>query len=174
MVERNEVLHRYRVQGQSKRQIAQEMHISRHTVDKIVWEYERVCLDAEGVCDMAALETLTGSKPVFNTPERGCRVVTDEMKSIIRDCLEDNRRKRATGMRKLQMNNKDIHALLLEKGFGVSYASVCNHVARISGNMAPVLETSPASIKCSNPVIAASSAPTPPTATIKAKNIRVF
>lgn len=138
MVERNEVLHRYRVQGQSKRQIAQEMHISRHTVDKIVWEYERVCLDSEGVCDMAALETLTGSKPVFNTPERGCRVVTDEMKSIIKDCLEDNRRKRATGMRKLQMNNKDIHALLLEKGFGVSYASVCNHVARISGNMGPV------------------------------------
>lgn len=137
MVERNEVLHRYRVQGQSKRQIAHEMHISRHTVDKIVWEYERVCLDADGACDMAALETLTGSKPVFNTPERACRVVTDEIKAIIKECLEENRRKRATGMRKLQMNNKDIHALLLEKGFSVSYPSVCNHVARISGNMGP-------------------------------------
>ena len=44
MVERNEVLTRYHVKGQSKRQIAGEMHISRHTVDKIVWEYERVCL----------------------------------------------------------------------------------------------------------------------------------
>ncbi|THG50545.1 hypothetical protein E5990_06575 [Muribaculum caecicola] len=49
MVERNEVLTRYQVKGQSKRQIADEMHISRHTVDKIVWEYERVCLDADGV-----------------------------------------------------------------------------------------------------------------------------
>ena len=49
MVERNEVLTRYHVKGQSKRQIAGEMHISRHTVDKIVWEYERVCLDADGV-----------------------------------------------------------------------------------------------------------------------------
>lgn len=45
MVERNEVLTRYQVKGQ----IADEMHISRHTVDKIVWEYERVCLDADGV-----------------------------------------------------------------------------------------------------------------------------
>ncbi len=32
MVERNEVLTRYQVKGQSKRQIADEMHISRHTV----------------------------------------------------------------------------------------------------------------------------------------------
>lgn len=137
MVERNEVLHRYRVQGQSKRRIAHEMCISRHTVDKIVWEYERVCLDDDGVCDMKAFEALTGSRPVYSTPERGCRVVTDEMKSIIRDCLEDNRRKRATGMRKLQMNNKDIHALLLSKGHSVSYPSVCNHVARISASMGP-------------------------------------
>ena len=37
MVERNEVLNRYRIKGQSKRQIAEELHISRHTVDKIVW-----------------------------------------------------------------------------------------------------------------------------------------
>ncbi len=54
-VQRNEVLHRYRIKGQSKRQIAEELHISRHTVDKIVWEYERVCLDADGVCDMKVL-----------------------------------------------------------------------------------------------------------------------
>ena len=40
MVERNQVLERYRIKGQSKRQIAEEMVISRHTVDKIVWEYE--------------------------------------------------------------------------------------------------------------------------------------
>ncbi len=137
MVERNEVLHRYRVQGQSKRRIALEMGISRHTVDKIVWEYERVCLDADGVCDMKALEVLMGSKPEYSTPERTCRVVTEEIKSIIRDCLEDNRRKRATGMRKLQMNNKDIHALLLSKGHHVSYPSVCNHVTRISASMGP-------------------------------------
>lgn len=137
MVKRNEVLVRYRVEGQSKRQIAREMGISRDTVDKIVWEYERLCLDENGVCDMKALEALTGCKPKYSTPERPCRVVTDEMKGIIRKCLEDNRIKRATGMRKLQMNNKDIHALLLEKGFDVSYPSVCNHVSRISAVMGP-------------------------------------
>ncbi len=62
MVKRNEVLTRYQVKGQSKRQIADEMHISRHTVDKIVWEYEHVCLDADGVCDMKAFATLLGSR----------------------------------------------------------------------------------------------------------------
>lgn len=137
MVERNEVLVRYRVEGQSKRQISREMGISRDTVDKIVWEYERLCLDENGVCDMVALEALTGTKPKYATPQRACRVVTNEMKAVIRKCLDDNRVKRATGMSKLQMNNKDIHALLLEKGFDVSYPSVCNHVSRISAVMGP-------------------------------------
>lgn len=38
MVERNEVLHRYRIKDQSKCRIAKELYISRHTADKIVWE----------------------------------------------------------------------------------------------------------------------------------------
>ena len=135
MVERNEVLTRYHVKGQSKRQIAGEMHISRHTVDKIVWEYERVCLDADGVCDMKAFATLLGSEPKFNTPVRTCPVVTDEIKGIIRKCLEDNRVRRATGMRKLQWTCRSIHTMLLERGFTLSYPSVCNHVRRISATM---------------------------------------
>ena len=135
MVERNEVLTRYRVKGQSKRQIAEELHISRHTVDKIVWEYERVCLDSNGVCDMKAFAALLGSEPKFNTPVRTCPVVTDEIKGIIRKYLEENRLRRATGMRKLQWTCRSIHTMLLEKGFTLSYPSVCNHVSRISATM---------------------------------------
>lgn len=135
MVERNEVLHRYRIKGQSKRQIAEELHISRHTVDKIVWEYERVCLDADGVCDMKAFAALIGSEPKFHTPVRQCPVVTDEIKGLIRKCLEENRVRRATGMRKLQWTCRGIHSMLLEKGFTLSYPSVCNHVSRISATM---------------------------------------
>lgn len=135
MVERNEVLHRYRIKGQSKRQIAEELHISRHTVDKIVWEYERVCLDADGVCDMEAFAALIGTEPKFHTPVRQCPVVTDEIKALIRKCLEENRVRRATGMRKLQWTCKSIHAMLLERGFTLSYPSVCNHVSRISATM---------------------------------------
>lgn len=135
MVERNEVLHRYRIKGQSKRRIAEELHISRHTVDKIVWEYERVCLDADGVCDMKAFAALIGSEPKFNTPARTCPVVTDEIKDIIRTCLEENRVRRATGMRKLLWTCRSIYGMLLDKGFSLSYPSVCNHVSRISATM---------------------------------------
>lgn len=135
MVERNEVLHRYRIKGQSKRQIAEELHISRHTVDKIVWEYERVCLDSDGVCDMEAFAALIGSEPRFHTPVRQCPVVTDEIKGLIRKCLEENRVRRATGMRKLQWTCRGIHTMLLDKGFTLSYPSVCNHVSRISATM---------------------------------------
>lgn len=135
MVERNKVLELYRIKGQSKRQIAEEMGISRHTVDKIVWEYERKCLNANGECDMEALYRLIGTEPKFNTPQRGCPVVTDEIKCIIRKCLEENRVRRATGMRKLLWTCKGIHAMLLDRGFTLSYPSVCNHVSRISATM---------------------------------------
>ena len=131
MVERNEVLHRYRVQQQSKRQILREMSMSRHTVDKIVCEYERECLDAEGNCDMGALERLEGRKPAFRTPARPYRVVSGPMLELLRQCLEQNKVRRATGQRKLQWNCRNMHSLLLSKGYSVSYPSVCVHVRRL-------------------------------------------
>ncbi len=62
-------------------------------------------------------------------------MVTDEIKGIIRKCLEDNRVRRVTGMRKLQWTCRSIHTMLLERGFTLSYPSVCNHVRRISATM---------------------------------------
>ncbi|MFI3260005.1 MAG: helix-turn-helix domain-containing protein, partial [Rikenellaceae bacterium] len=35
MVEKQSVLHRYRVDGDSKRKISRDLHISRKTVDKV-------------------------------------------------------------------------------------------------------------------------------------------
>lgn len=131
MVERNEVLHRYRVQQQSKRQISRDLSMSRHTVDKIVCEYERECLDTEGNCDMGALERLEGRKPAFRTPARPYRVVSGPMLELLRQCLEQNKVRRATGQRKLQWNCRNMHSLLLSKGYSVSYPSVCVHVRRL-------------------------------------------
>lgn len=138
MVERNDVLHRHRVQGQSYRQISREMGMSRKTVRKIIEEYQRVCIDENGMCDIKALELLEGSKPRYATPRRECTVMTDAYKAIIRECLEENRVKRATKMGKLQMNCKDILARLVKEGYTGSYASVCLHVGRIRGAMEAV------------------------------------
>lgn len=131
MVERTEVLHRYRVQQQSKRQIAREMHISRHTVDKIVLEYEEQCVAPGGGCNMSALEILTGTKPKYKTPERPCRVMTEEMLTFIKKCLEENTVRKATGRHKLLWKCKNIHAQLCEQGFDISYPCVCKHVRRL-------------------------------------------
>lgn len=94
-----------------------------------------MCLDADGVCDMAAFAALIGSEPKFNTPARHCQVVTDEIKGLIRKCIEENSLLRATGMRKLLWTCRSIHTMLLEKSFTLSYPSVCNHVSRISATM---------------------------------------
>ena len=115
MVERNEVLHRYRIKGQSKHQIAGELHISRHTVDKIVWEYERVCLTPTARATWRRLQPFRlGAQDPH--PGASCPVVTDEIKGLIRKCLEENREHRATGMRKLQWTCRGIHTMFLDKG----------------------------------------------------------
>lgn len=133
MVDRNEVLHRYRVQKQSKRMIARETGMHRKTVEKIISEYEEACVDELGQCDLEALNVLQGKKPHYNSGNRKSRLMTDAYKAIIRECLEENRVKRATGRKKLQMNCKDIFRRLAEEGYGGSYPSVCLHVGRIAG-----------------------------------------
>ena len=40
MVERQSIIHMYRVCGYSKRRISRELHVSRHTVDNILSKYE--------------------------------------------------------------------------------------------------------------------------------------
>lgn len=143
MVDRNEVLHRYRVQHESKRMIAREMGMHRKTVDKIISEYEHACLDEHGQCDLDALNALEGKKPRYHSDNRVSRVMTDAYKAIIRKCLEDNRVKRATGRRKLQMNCKDIYNRLVEEGFTGSYPCVCLHVGRIGGSLSLVPKPTP-------------------------------
>lgn len=125
MVERQEIIHLYRVCGYSKRRISRELHCSRHTVDDVLFEYE-AALNKEEPDE--ALSELLSTPPRYDTSKRRPRVLTAEVKSEIDACLKRNATKAALGMRKQRMLKKDIHLYLLEKGYSVSYPSVCNYI----------------------------------------------
>lgn len=125
MVERQEIIHLYRVCGYSKRRISRELHCSRHTVDNILFEYEAALNKEdpdEALCD------LLSTPPRYDSSKRRPRVLTPQVKSEIDACLKRNDAKLALGMRKQRMLKKDIHLYLLEKGYSVSYPSVCNYI----------------------------------------------
>ena len=125
MVERQEIIHLYRVCGYSKRRISRELHCSRHTVDDILFEYE-AALNKEDPDE--ALSDLLSNPPRYDSSKRRPRVLTPQVKSEIDTCLKRNDTKLALGMRKQRMLKKDIHLYLLEKGYSVSYPSVCNYI----------------------------------------------
>ena len=130
MVERQTVIHMYRVCGYSKRRIARELHISRHTVDHILSAYESAIHTAN---PDEALSDLLTIQPRYDSSSRKPRKLTLEIRNEIGLCLKKNTVKIAMGLRKQRMLKKDIHQYLLSKGYVISYATVCNYIKSIDG-----------------------------------------
>lgn len=119
----------YRTRGYSKRAIARELSISRKTVHKVIWEYESSLNSSDAE---ASLETILTTVPRYDSSNRRRPVITGSLKDLLDDCLEKNARKRAMGLKKQCMRGKDIYELLLEKGFQISYPSVCKYIAGLA------------------------------------------
>lgn len=118
----------YRVCGYSKRRIFRELHVSRHTVDNILSEYEsaiRTDNPEEALSDLLTIQ------PRYDSSRRRPRRLTQEIKDKIGFCLKKNAVKIATGLRKQRMLKKDIHQFLLSQGYTISYATVCSYIKNI-------------------------------------------
>jgi len=129
MVDKQKIIHMYRTCGYSKRAIARDLDISRKTVHKIIAEYESALQSSD---PDSSLESILTTHPRYNTSGRGRRVIVGSLKALIDECLESNTRKRAMGLKKQCMQGKDIYELLIEKGFSISYPSVCKYIASVN------------------------------------------
>lgn len=128
MVDRQAIIHMYRVQGMGKNEITRITGNSFHTVDKIIRSYEDA-LKSEQKDE--ALNTLLCMKPHYDTSNRKERVVTKEIADIIRGFLHENEIKRSTGMKKQCMRKIDMHENLIRKGYSLSYSTLCQYIRRI-------------------------------------------
>ena len=91
MVDKQTIIHLYRIRGLSKRAIARELDISRKTVHKVIQEYEStLSSDTPSV----SLETILTTAPRYDSSKRSRRVITGQVQSIIDDCLAKNARKK--------------------------------------------------------------------------------
>jgi|SRR5574344_1095023 hypothetical protein len=105
MVERQTIIHMYRVDGYSKRYISRELHISRHTVDHVLAEYEAALKSTDPDDALGDLLTI---QPHYDSSRRKPRKLTLEIKNEIDSCLHKNAVKVAMGMRKQRMLKKGI------------------------------------------------------------------
>lgn len=126
-----EILRMYFVEGRAKKEIARKLNISKNTVKSYINDFlnSKKELINSGVSKYELIENMV-DKPKYKSSNRYPRVMTDEVKEIIRSFLKDNDVKRNTGKAKMCMTAQDMYEALIEKGFSLSYTSVAQYVQK--------------------------------------------
>lgn len=123
---KQQILHYYRVEERSLREIARLTKTDRKTVSRLVHDFEAAIKKDP---DLGMTEFLA-TVPKYTKRTYTPRTMKGAVVREIDKCLKENEKRRATGMRKQCMKREDIHRVLLEKGYVVSYSSVCKYIAR--------------------------------------------
>ena len=131
MIDKQLIWHKYRVDLDSKRKISRDLNLNRKTIDKIVKAYE---LTQSSTNPEESLDTLMTTAPKYQSTPRKRRVLTDSIKSLISDYLDENRHKCDTGLSKQCKSNQIIWELLIKQGHTISYPSVCKYVSTLKKN----------------------------------------
>lgn len=113
------------LEGVSKRKIARETKKSRNTVDKYIRDYEKS--KQHDVRDLPIAEDII-KPPTYKKRVGKKRVLTEEIKNIIRGYIKENEWKKNHYMSKQQMKMIDMHEKLVESGYSISYTTVRNFV----------------------------------------------
>ena len=135
MAEKLEILKKYFVDGVSKKEISRSLHVSRNTVRAYINEYEQFknSLTGENYNDYYIINKML-DKPKFNCSKRVKRVLTDEIKAILIEFINNNKNKIISGRSKMIMTAKDMYEELIDKGYQISYPTVVNFVRDFKEN----------------------------------------
>ena len=126
MYTKQEIILRSHRDGFSQRQITRDLGISRKTVSKYISQYN--LLLASGKTVSQALSVCLSETPSYNSNTRGKIRLTQEVETAINLLLEQNQKKRMSGLSKQQLKKIDILALLHSRGFDIGYTTVCNYI----------------------------------------------
>ena len=126
MDQKEQILHYHRVDGLSLREISRRVGLNRKTVTRYIRDYEASIREnpEEG------LDICLASKPKYPARNVECTRMTEPVCAEIEYWLQENAKRRQTGMRKQCLKKQDIHRVFIEKGFNISYSSVCKYIQR--------------------------------------------
>jgi len=123
---KQQILHYYRVDELSLREISRRTGTDRKTVTRLINAYEAAIKENPDT----GIDEFLATRPKYTPRTYSPRVVREAVKKEIDKWLKENERRRNNGMRKQCLKCKDIHRELLQKGVSVSYSSVCKYVRR--------------------------------------------
>ncbi len=113
MDKKEQILHYHRVDGLSLREMFRRVGLNRKTVTRYIRDYEASIREnpEEG------LDICLASKPKYPARNVECTRMTEPVCAEIEYWLQENAKRRQTGMRKQCLKKQDIHRVLIEKGF---------------------------------------------------------
>ena len=128
IMDKQDIILMYIRDQKSKRSIARETGFARKTVDKYINEYEKQLVELgidpqDKIKRQELIKELT-DKPTYKSSPRTKPVATEKLIKRVQFFLDENKRKRLTGLSKQQKKKKDIYETLVEEGFNVSYTTV--------------------------------------------------
>ena len=131
MSTKQKIILRYFRDGQSQRQISRELHIGRKTVRKYIASYRRIHDQAmlKGSIEHEELIASIVGPPRYDSSNRGKRRLTVEITNRIDEFVQQNIRKRQSGLAKQVMKKIDIYEALQSEGFQIGYTTVCNYIS---------------------------------------------
>ena len=125
------ILMKYFIEGQSKREIARRTGFSRNTVKKYIEEHDKKLNKlAKGKSrkEIIALIEAIVEPPKYDSSSRKKIKLTEEIIEEIDILIKENKKRKVNGMRKQQRKKIDIYDYLVEKGYDISYSTICNHI----------------------------------------------
>ena len=133
MHKKQEIIIRSNRSGESISRISRETGVCRKTVREYIRVYseEKKRLREECGFDEKELIEEIVKAPKYDSSNRKKRKITDEIVLSVKECLEENRKKRSQGQHKQQMKKIDILEHLQTQGFNIGYTTICNLINRL-------------------------------------------
>ena len=125
-------------QGYSNRKIQTMLGINRKTVAKYWNEYKeniQKLKNTTNELEIKEIQEKIVSKPKYNSASRVRRKITEEFLNALKKILDEEAQKeRILGTNKQALTKLQIHELLKQQGFNVSYSSVANEISKIKNS----------------------------------------
>ncbi len=133
MHEKQQIIIRHFSNGESISEISRNLAIHRKTVRRYINAYKEkkaqqlqkgIFQDGEIINDII-------EPPKYDSSNRKNRKLSDDIITIVKQYLEENRKKKSRGQHKQLLKKLDIHENLRVRGFDVGYTTICNLIRKL-------------------------------------------
>ncbi len=131
MNKKQEIIIRSYRTGESISKIAREVGVCRKTVRNYLSKYSEKKDNLSEKNNSKELIDDLVKAPKYDSSNRDKRKITDNIVKLVKECLQENKKKRSNGQHKQLMKKIDIFEYLQDENYDIGYTSICKLINRL-------------------------------------------